>query len=63
MVLQAFDLGMSGGVETPMMPYFMNDYAPVGASSYFTDMDANFYSQGRKGDNCAQKIHNVFYCD
>lgn len=48
MVLQAFDLGLGGGggCETAMMPYLMADYAPMGASSYYTDLDANYFSQG-----------------
>lgn len=58
MVLQAFDLGLGGGVETAMMPYLMGDYAPVGASSYYTDTDMNFYSQGIDRMMC---FFNIFY--
>lgn len=42
MVLQTFDLGLSCGDN---MPPYAGDYAP--SSSFYTDLDANIYNQGK----------------
>lgn len=45
MVLQSFDLGLSCGSDN--LPPYVSDYAPSGATTFYTDLDSTIYSQGK----------------